>query len=84
MSRHVTHHGHTPDLLNDLHTLRSLANAVKEQADTQRLWQISAIVATISEEATICIEKFEGTHGTPALGTNDQPDNETFRDDAQP
>ena len=60
MSQHVTHHGHTPDLLNDLHTLRSLAHSVKSQADNQRLWGIAAICATISEEATICIEKING------------------------
>ena len=64
MSRHVTHPGHMPDLLNDLHTLRSLANAVKDQADKMRQWQIAAIVATISEEATICISKFSPTDET--------------------
>lgn len=70
MSRHVTHHGHTPDLLNDLHTLRSLANAVKEQADKMRQWQIAAIVATISEEATICIEKFTPHEQTKDTSTS--------------
>lgn len=73
MSRHVTYHGYKPDLLNDLHTLRSLANAVKEQADKMRQWQIAAIVATISEEATICIEKVtphEQTQDTPASPGN--------------
>lgn len=46
----------TPDPLNRLHTLRSLANAVKQQLDAMKLYSISWRVAAISEQATEAIE----------------------------
>ena len=52
----------SPDLLNDLHTLRSLAHAVKTQADAQRLWSIAARCATISEDCTLAIEHFNAVN----------------------
>jgi len=55
-----------PDLLNQLHTLKQLAADVKTQADEMRVWQVAAIVATIYEEAQICIEKINATEGQHA------------------
>jgi hypothetical protein len=50
-----------PDLLSQLHTLRSLAHDVKRTADAVRAWQIAAIVATVSEEVTIAIDRLNAT-----------------------
>lgn len=47
-----------PDLLNDLHTLRSLAQSVKVLADGQRLWVIAARCASMAEECSLAIDHF--------------------------
>jgi hypothetical protein len=49
-------------LLNDLHTLRSLAHDVKSQADSMRLWVIATQCAAISETATLAIDHYNATH----------------------
>jgi hypothetical protein len=46
------------DLLNQLHTLRSLAGTVKSQAEAMKLWNIAWRIAALAEEATICIEHY--------------------------
>jgi hypothetical protein len=48
----------TPDLLAQLHTLRSLAGTVKTQSEAMKLWNIAWRIAAIAEEATICIEHY--------------------------
>ena len=52
----------SPDLLNDLHTLRSLAHSVKTQADGMRLWTIAAHCASVSETCTLAIDHFNAVH----------------------
>lgn len=49
-------------ILNDLHTLRSLAHDVKRQADSMRQWSIAVHCANISEVATIAIDHYNATH----------------------
>jgi hypothetical protein len=56
----------TPDLLNQLHTLRSLAHDVKAQADSMRLWTIAVQCAAISETATQAIDHFNAVTTTPS------------------
>lgn len=53
-------------LLNDLHTLRSLAHDVKRQADSMRLWVIATQCAAISETATLAIDHYNATHSDDA------------------
>jgi hypothetical protein len=52
----------TPDLLNQRHTLRSLAHDVKAQADSMRLWLSATQCAAISETATLAIDHYNATH----------------------
>lgn len=54
-----------PDALSQLHTLRSLANAVKQQLDAMKLYSISWRVAAISEQATETIEHLNAVTPTP-------------------
>lgn len=51
-----------PDLLNQLHTLRSLANQVKAQADFMRQFSIAAHCASVSESASLAIDHYNATH----------------------
>lgn len=55
-----------PDLLNQLHTLRSLAHDVKAQADSMRLWTIAVQCAAISETATQAIDHFNAVTTKPS------------------
>lgn len=48
----------SPDLLNDLHTLRALARDVKQTADTLHQWRIATLCAQVAEEATAAIDLF--------------------------
>ena len=54
-----------PDLLNQLHTLRSLALDVKQLADKQHLWRIATISAQVFEEATAAIDLFNAELSEP-------------------
>ena len=70
------HASSSPDLLNDLHTLRSLAHLLKAQADGMRLlshslkaqaegmrlWTIAAHCAAVSETCTLAIDHFNAVH----------------------
>ena len=56
------HASSSPDLLNDLHTLRSLAHLLKAQADGMRLWTIAAHCASVSETCTLAIDHFNAVH----------------------
>lgn len=51
-----------PDLLNNLHTLRSLALDVKKQADSMRLWNIAVHCANCADAATNAINHHNATH----------------------
>ena len=50
------------EILNQLHTLRSLALDVKRQADGMRLWSIAVQCANCADSASFAIEHYNATH----------------------
>jgi len=51
-----------PDLLSQLHTLRSLSQDIKTQADGSRQWFVAVQCVVISETATLAIDHHNATH----------------------
>ena len=58
-----------PDLLAQLHTLRSLAQDIKAQADGSRQWFVAVQCVVISETATLAIDHHNATHDNGQTNT---------------